>query len=122
MREFNQRADHRTTFPLAQISSWPVLVRVFRPLLACSTALVLTACAANAPQTQFLPWNLALTTDGVEACDRGCPQKATQTEAAPGESRPVSASWKSSVAVQPPFEYQPYQGERSQPADAQPQM
>jgi hypothetical protein len=122
MREFNQRVDRRTTFPLIQISASPALVRIFRSLLACTISLALTACATNAPQAQFVPWNLALTTGGAESCNPVCPQQTAQTEAALSESRPASASWKSSAVVQPPFEYQPYQGEHNRPTDAQPQM
>ena len=103
MREFNPRGD-------------------LGPLLACATSLMLTACASHAPQAQFLPSNFALTTGGVESCDPRCPQQTSQTDAVPSENRPTSISWKSSVVVQPPFEYQPYQGEHDQPTDAQPLM
>ena len=111
MREFNPRGDHSTLRSQS-------LALVFGSLLVGTTSLMLTACASNAPQAQFLPPNLALTASGVEYCDPSCPQKTTQTEAVPDATAP----WKSSLVPNLPYEYQPYQGERDQPTDAQPQM
>ena len=79
--------------------------RIARLLLFCATSSMLAACATNAPQAQFPQWSPALTTGTAEACDPGCSGKHAQTEVAP-------------AAVEPPFEYQPYQGEGIRPTEA----
>jgi len=123
MRKINRCGSRRTTLPVPLgISASPAWAGFFRSLLACTISLALTACASNAPQAQFLPWNLALTTGGAGSCDPGCSQQTAQTAVAAGEDRPATVPWKSSVMPSPPYEYQPYQGEHTQPTEAQPSM
>jgi len=117
MREFSSYSDLRMTISaLNAINASPAMARMFRSLLACTSFLTVTACATNTPQTQFLPGNWALTANAAEGCNPDCLQYTTQAESTYGESRSAVVQTPS-LASNSPYEYQPYQGEHTKPAD-----
>jgi hypothetical protein len=88
---------------------------VARFLIPCVASGMLAACASNSKQVQFLPWNTSVIAgepDNPAPLDGSVP-----TGTAFGERPAVIVPRESNVTPQTPFEYPPYQGERTLSGD-----